>query len=381
MRNMGRAAAGFCVLAVCALGCSSSKTKGGGGSAGSNPFGNVTTTSGGGGTGSGAGAGTGNGATGVPGAGGCARGTAHASRVIPRVVLLVDGSCSMSSDYPSSGRDATSCQANPNGRWAAIRKALIDPQTGVVTQLQGVVEFGLAVFGTQPTCPIPNNPVPLALNNLQAIQASLPDVQPGMFTPTGPALDWVYTNMFDLSATPDQQVGPQLLVLATDGEPNDCTLMGGFGGGSTNFQPSIDAVTKGIGMGIRTSVISLAASNGQFHDFLQQLANIGAAVPQGGMNAPLYEPTTPDELAADLQLLIGGAVGCDVALNGSVVMGRECEGTVTINGNKIPCDSPDGWILPDPRHIRLQGSACDTLKSSPDALLDASFPCGVFAVQ
>jgi hypothetical protein len=122
----------------------------------------------------------------------CAEGRANASRVTPRVILVLDGSCSMSTNYPANGAESASeCTSNPNGRWAALRKSLVDPQNGVVTKLQDKVQFGVVVFGTQPTCPIPSDPVKPALNNLSMIEAKLPDVQPGMYTPTGPALDWV----------------------------------------------------------------------------------------------------------------------------------------------------------------------------------------------
>jgi hypothetical protein len=281
----------------------------------------------------------------------------------------------MSTNYPSDGqRDSSRCSDNPNGRWAAMRNALIAPQNGVVATLQGGVEFGVAVFGTQPMCPIPATPVDPALNNLAAISAALPAVQPGMYTPTGLALSWVYDNMFTVATAPDAHPGPQLVILATDGEPNSCNSP------TTDFQPSIDAVTQGQMKGIKTYVISLAAASGQFHDHLQQLANIGANEPAGS-NAPLYEPTTPADLAADLELLVGGAVGCELALSGSVLAGRECEGTVTLNGQALACNNADGWVLSDPRHVRLQGAACDKLKQSADALLDARFPCDVWIVQ
>jgi hypothetical protein len=381
---MRRTAAALCIAVLMVSGCSSKKTSGGSGNlGGSNPFSNAPSLTGGGAGSSGikgSGSTVGNSSTGVglPG-GSCAEGRAQASRVVPRVVLLVDGSCSMSSDYPSTGQDANRCMNNANGRWAAIRKALIDPNNGVVTQLEAGVQFGLAVFGTQPMCPIPGTPVDPALNNLQAITNALPQVQPGMYTPTGPALDWVYQNMFPPAPTgPDQQApGPQILILATDGEPNDCNPMLMAGQMSTNFQPSIDAVTRGAMQGITTYVISLAAGSGQFHDFLQQLATIGAR----GQMPTLYEPTTPEQLTANIGMLVGGAIGCDVALNGQVLKGRECEGKVTLNGAPLPCNSPDGWVLPDPKHIRLQGKACDTLKTNKNAFVDANFPCGVFAVQ
>jgi hypothetical protein len=355
-----------CVAVWAAAGCSSNDSKGGGaGGAGANPFGNVPGGSGTGGTGQASGtAGTNSTNT-------CAGGNVGISRVTPRVILVLDGSCSMSTNYPSNGRDANSCMRNPNGRWTALRNALVDPQSGVVTRLQSAVKFGVVVFGTAPMCPIPAAPIDAALNNLQAISTALPAVQPGMFTPTGAALDWVYANMFTATSGPDTSQGPQLVILATDGEPNSC------GNATTNFQPSIDAVTASQAKNIKTYVISLASSSGQFHDHLQQLADIG----NGGTGGKLYEPTTPADLATALQALAGGAVGCDVALNGTVTAGRECEGTVTLNGSKLVCKDPNGWILADPHHVRLQGTACNTLNTTKDALVDAHFPCGVFHVE
>lgn len=313
----------------------------------------------------------------------CAEGRANASRVTPRVILVLDGSCSMSTNYPANGAESASeCTSNPNGRWAALRKSLVDPQNGVVTKLQDKVQFGVVVFGTQPTCPIPSDPVKPALNNLSMIEAKLPDVQPGMYTPTGPALDWVYDNLID-PVSPDQTNGPQIVILATDGEPNSCG--GGSGGGGrnrggggvqTNYQPSIDAVMKGSSKGVKTYVISLADSSGAFHDHLVQLANLGD--PDAGGNATLYEPGSPEQLADNLQTLVGAAIGCDVALDGSITEGMECSGRVTLNGAPIACDDPNGWKLLDARHIRLQGDACKQLMEK-NAYVEANFPCTVFS--
>jgi hypothetical protein len=385
MRNMGRAACWTCAAALLAVsGCSSSKKNGGSSivAAGGGPFGNApgsTTGQGGkaGSPGTGTGTGTGTSGTSALGGGKCAEGLAHGGHQTPRVVIVADGSCSMSTNYPADGNpDATRCMNNPNGRWAALRKGLVDATAGVVTTLTGGVEFGLVVFGTQGTngCPIPETPIDPALNNLQAITNALPQVQPGMYTPTGAALDWVYANMFNAAPTPDQHAGPQIVILATDGQPNSCN------DATPNFQPTIDAVTTGAGKGIKTYVISLAAGSGQYHDFLQQIANIGALAAQG-TTSQLYEPTTPADLTAALEQLVGGAIGCDLALDGSVVMGRECEGTVELNGNALPCNNANGWVLADPRHVRLQGTACDQLKKSADAMLDARFPCAVYKVQ
>jgi hypothetical protein len=157
--------------------------------------------------------------TGGSGSGNCASGIARTSRVTPRVILVLDGSCSMSTNYPSNGDESASeCTSNPNGRWAALRNALIDPQLGVVPQLQHLVQFGLVVFGTNGTCPIPegHTPVRPAMNNLGPVTMNMPQVQPGMYTPTGPALEWVYENMIE-EYSPDGENGPQIVILATDG--------------------------------------------------------------------------------------------------------------------------------------------------------------------
>jgi hypothetical protein len=311
------------------------------------------------------------GANGLPTA--CAQGNVHTSLATPTVILVVDGSCSMSTNYPSNDPSAIACIPNPMSRWSAMRNALLDPNSGVVSRLEGVVRFGLVVFGTFGQCPIPGQVINPALNNRGAIDQNFPQAPPGMFTPTGAALDYVYNNVVSGQAVLDADVGPQIVIPATDGEPNSCD------DATTNYQPSLDALGLSQSKNVTTYVISLAAAAGEFHDHLQQLANMGAN-PGGGNSrtGTLYEPGTPQQLADQLGMLVGGAVGCDVALNGLIEPGSECTGTVKINGENLPCNDPNGWVLLDSRHIRLQGAACDRLTSQAEALLEADFPCESF---
>jgi len=315
--------------------------------------------------------------------GSCANGRITATRVSPKIVLVIDGSCSMSTDYPANGaQSASECTNNQRGRWTAMRNALIG-SNGLVPKLEKVVAFGLVVFGTQPNCPIPGQPVRPALNNGMRIVNGLPDVQPGMYTPTGPALDWVYDNLIDAQG-PDDRGAAQVVILATDGEPNSC---GGGGGGrnrggmqgmqvTTNYQPSIDAVNKGTMKGATTYVISLADSTGPFHDHLQQLANLGNPAANGA--AVLYEPANPDQLAQNLATLAGAAVGCEIELNGAIFLDQACDGRVSLNGMPLKCNDPNGWAPIDERNIRLQGKACDTVMQKNDSLVEASFTCTAF---
>ena len=308
----------------------------------------------------------------------CANGLVSATRVPPKVILVLDGSCSMSTDYPANGaQSASQCTRNTRGRWTALRNALVGP-TGVVPKLDQAVAFGLVVYGTEPRCPIPGQAVTAALGNAALIQAGLPQIQPGMYTPTGPALDWVYDNMIT-ALGPDARGAPQIVILATDGEPNSCGGTGlGFGRGAsdTNYQPSIDAVKKGTMKGATTYVISVADATGPFHDHLQTLANLGNPATNG--KAMLYEPASPDQLAQTLDMLALAAVSCDIQLNGSILLDQACAGKVTLNGVALGCNDPNGWMPIDDRNIRLLGSACQELRAVTDSPIEANFACSGF---
>jgi hypothetical protein len=328
----------------------------------------------------------------------CGKSDLHASRILPSVMLVVDGSSSMQSGYGAipgdagvadGGMGATMGGGVPgvmppapgqSSRWEAVRKALIDPTDGVVPKLQGLVKFGLAVFGTQPSCPLPAGVVAPALNNAPAVMSGLPMQPPGMYTPTGVALDMIVDMLPDPSQSLDGTIEPQIIVLATDGDPNSCgdmvdPLLGLPIPPTTDYAPSIAAAMKLAAKHQRMYVISVGQDAAKQH--LQEMANLGAGLQQNeSPGATVYYPEDPAGLADTLAMLIGAEVPCDVELSGKgVVMGSECMGTVTINGTELPCNGPDGWKLKDATHITLQGMACDMFKNATDAMLHAEFPC------
>lgn len=305
---------------------------------------------------------SGGGAAGA-GGNGCPSASASAARVKPTVMLVVDGSRSMEMNYGN------------NSRWNALRTALIDPQTGIVPRLEGGVEFGLAVFSTDPMCPFPLPRIAPMLNNATAIANTLSsNTPPGTYTPTGPALDMVFAGMPDQQAVLDGELGPQIVVLATDGEPNNCVDT------TRDFNGAIAAAEAGRAKGIRMYVISLADTTGEFAAHLQEMANIGAGNDRAATPAAqLYIPTNASDLSAALETIIGGAVGCDVVLNGSVAAGFECSGSATFNQTTpLTCDDPNGWTLVDPRHVRLLGTACERFKADTSIQFHIQFPCDGF---
>jgi Mg-chelatase subunit ChlD len=312
---------------------------------------------------------------------GCAMGNARATRVKPTVYLVIDGSGSMTDNL--GGTD----------RWSALRSALMDPD-GVVPTLQSVVEFGMvlydgAVLGgvadlLDAIIPGLGAVIPQAggegcpriitidptLDNFAALDQAYPAMPLGGSTPTHSALQSVMDNVtMQVENAPDQDIGPQYVVLATDGEPNDLCS----GDLALDVRPGvIAAVEQGAAAGVKTFVISLAGQDAALQAHLEQVAAAGNTG-----QAP-FTPTSKDDLVAVLTEIIGGAVTCAVRLNGEVDAGAECRGTVEVNGNALPCNDPNGWRLLDASTIELTGQACDDFRVNPDALLRADFPCGVF---
>jgi hypothetical protein len=138
-------------------------------------------------------------------------------------------------------------------------------------------------------------------------------------------------------------------------------------------------------------VISLAGGDAALQMHLDEVARHGQPSNPGAIT---FSPMTPQDLVATLATLLGGAIGCEVTLNGTVVPGRECSGLVELNGNGLPCcregaagwtcdevpaATPDGWRLKDERTVELTGATCTQFLLAPVASLRASFPCGVFS--
>jgi hypothetical protein len=349
---------------------------GGSGSGSSGSGGASFGNSGGGGTttGSGMNGGSGNGASGsgAPGggAGDCASAMAYASRIVPTIHLVVDGSCSMELDLTSQ-EPYGNCEIEEPGaatRWGALRQALVGDPDGVVTRLQDVISFGFALFGTQPMCPLVATPLAPAVGQGDAIRAAFPIKPPGTNTPTGLALQQIVDGL-QPNTGPDTMIEPQIIVLATDGAPNSCD------DSTIDFQPSLDAAMAAQAKGVTMYVLSLAEPSGEYGMHLQQMADIGL----NRKDAPLYAPSSQEQLRTDLESLIGGAVGCDVRVNGKVDAKRACEGEVRINGELIACGTD--WELMGESTLHLLGETCDRFKTDASAMLTARWPCGAFRVD
>jgi hypothetical protein len=316
----------------------------------------------------------------------CAKQNIVTSRVVPTIWLVIDGSGSMLNPLGL---------ANPQSRWSALYDALMNPDNGIVKSLEKDVQWGVVLYdGPSPggmasvmfpdggvknfppaeTCPrvAVVEPKKEAFADIAMVVGADPL---GGSTPTDKALEVVVNHLPDQSGQVlDARVYPTIVVLATDGEPNDfCTLEPVLGlpiGG--DVRPKVIAAVRQMeSMSVKTYVISLA---GEDQNLTAHLNQVAAA---GGTKMPPFFPTTKDQLVQAFKDIIGPETACDVVLNGSVKPGIECMGKIKINGIELPCNDPNGWALKTPSTVTIQGTACEKYKMDLTAVLEADFPCEV----
>jgi hypothetical protein len=291
-------------------------------------------------------------AEGNGGAGGaCAEINLTFEPVIPSVLLLVDQSGSMDEGF-----------GDGESRWEALYRTLMDEDDGVVTELQGSVRFGLALYTDGDSCPNIID-VPLSLDNRDAIDAVYEPEGPEGNTPTGDSIDAVRPGVVSFA-----EPGPKFIVLCTDGEPDTCE------DGDADGRPeSLAAAQATFAAGIGLYVISVG--NGVGEDHLQQMANAGVGLPlDGPQDAPFWQALDAQGLADAFDTIINGVRSCVLTVDGEIDPEKACEGEVRIDGVPIPCDDPDGWRLNSPSEIELQGAACDAIQEGEHEI-DATFPC------
>ncbi len=322
----------------------------------------------------------------------CADISATPSRVVPTVVLLVDRSSSMDDDPFFDDGDVVV------ERWDAVQTALIGNGSteGLIEPLEGIVRFGLTTYSAFDTdnngtpegaCPrveaLPANgvsPISAALNNYTAISGAYPGI--GALqdeTPTGESVAAVVAAL-----VADPNVGRAIIVLATDGEPDSCEDPNP-GNNSAARQLVYDAVESAYDdHDIETYVIAVAGEGSVSSDHLRQVANLGQGFAQADATERFFRPANVPDLVTALQGIVGGNIPCEVTLNGTVTPTAACSGTVTLNGAPLACTGPNGWTFIDDANdntIRLNGTACITWRTDPNADLEASFPCDAIIIE
>jgi hypothetical protein len=280
-------------------------------------------------------------------------------KTTPSIELLIDKSQSMSNDFANQ----TPTGPTDPVKFPTEQNALVGGM-GIVTQLQGSVYFGAAMFPSN-TCPGIFS-TPRALSNLTPIANLIAAHGPSGNTPTSQAIDAVVA---DFKANPPPKGSPPVILLSTDGLPNDCA-------GNNQNQAKLDTVAsakKAFVSGVR--LFLLVVGNQIDPQFKQDVANAGQGIVAGQPPATAYTATDPKSLSDALNAIIGGVLSCDLQLTGQVDPMAGQNGTVTLNNMTLTYGTD--WTLdPNGLIIHLLGTACTTLKNSQNPTVDATFSCG-----
>ncbi len=330
----------------------------------------------------------------------CADTDVALTKLIPKVLFLLDQSSSMQFNKFPTG---ASKNCDPDCRWSVLKDVLIGATPaagGIVKKLQGEAELGIQLYSatdsnpndgdnsllpppTDNVCPRFNGKTfggtSFALNNFTAIDALLRPAGVDDDTPTGPALLTVAGLALDGTVNDPKgfaavvTTAPKVVVLVTDGEPGVCDSSSPSPEGRAAV---VLAAQHAYAKKISTFVIAIGAATPDAQTHFKAVANAGQGKDPATGDASAIEPTTPDALIAALTKIVQDARTCSFALNGRVQAGAEGSGTVTLNGKKLPYGEAEGWRLKDPSTLELVGNACTELKTTPDGTLSARFTCG-----
>jgi hypothetical protein len=278
------------------------------------------------------------------------------------VLLLVDQSGSMNEAFDGSDR------------WQTLRKALMDPKTGIVSTLERQVRFGLTLYSGRPgmmPCPLLTSVAPKLLN-FAPIDMAYPAPTSSIIkdTPTGESIV--------AAAGLLQQVtdpGPKVIVLATDGEPDTCAVPDPQTPEAKEL--AIKAAQDAFAAGVFTFYISVGDEVSDLH--ATEMANVGQGYPRTDATKRFYRANDQKALADAFATIVDGIRTCSFQLNGTVTDGGEKDGTVTLDGAPLTLNDPNGWRLSSPTTIELTGTACEKIKNEKDAVhhIAAKFKCGI----
>lgn len=307
-------------------------------------------------------------------------------RTIPSVTFLVDGSSSMKCVYPED--PSCDCERQLRGqcvgtgtlsRWHALSEALFGDgvTAGLIESRGAAIRFGLWIYNngpSNPTCPAFPAQVAPALSQSVVLTAAFPDQPPGYNTPTGLALGALAAALPSAQEASDQQLGPQKIVLATDGQPFVCYDPVTLQAPALDYAGVIGATQAAQARSIDVYVMSLAPTAGDFASHLAEVAQ------QGNTSRP-YTPADKAQLSAALDEIIASAISCTVSLRGKIQAPEQCKGSALLGDQQLACGDANGFVIVAEDKVELKGEACRRFKHEPGVALSMTFPCEGLMLQ
>ncbi|HEX8954161.1 MAG TPA: VWA domain-containing protein [Polyangia bacterium] len=265
-------------------------------------------------------------------------------RIPPNVMLVIDRSGSMGMSI--GGGSATT-------KWDDLKNAV----SSLVTNYDSQMRLGAAIFSSDGNCAASNIDVPLMSAAGATVEQKLAAQGPNGNTPTAFALDTVIAKGMVNDATRANYV-----VLATDGEPN-CNDVDVAKRITTLYTqtPSVKTFVIGIGDG--------TASNPAL---LNSWADAGHTARAGATH--YYQTSSPADLKAAFDAIVGGIVSCDFKMMQSAPDPTLIR--VTENGTLLSPSPTVGYTFdPATNTVTLHGAACDMLKTTPSTKVSVQYGC------
>jgi hypothetical protein len=175
--------------------------------------------------------------------------------------------------------------------------------------------------------------------------------------------------------------------------PSIETLVVGLSTTSTGLVPGTVATFANAGAGQPTALAAPAGENTPSGVYYQCMgfspwatlftaskktapAALGTYAAANG-SAPVYMAATNStaDIETQVKAALAAAKSCvfDLAAH-SITASKVAEGTVTVGGVNVPQDGSNGWSMPSPTTLVLNGSACWSFRQ-PGAIVSFAFPC------
>ncbi len=268
------------------------------------------------------------------------------TRIPPNVMLVLDRSGSMGDSI--GGGSATA-------KWTDLKNAV----SSLVSGYDSEMRLGAAIFSSDGNCRADNIDVPLAAMAGQAVLGKLAAQGPAGNTPTAFALDTVIAK-----GLVNDKTRANYVVLATDGMPN-C--------GDIDVGKRITQLYNAT-PSVKTFVIGIGGDTASNPTLLNQWADAGHTARSGATH--YYQTSSPQELKAAFDAIVGGIVSCDFKMMQAAPDPNLVR--VTENGVVLAPSSTmgNGYTFdPATSTVTLHGTACDLLKANASTKVSVLYGC------
>ncbi|HVW27501.1 MAG TPA: vWA domain-containing protein [Polyangiaceae bacterium] len=293
------------------------------------------------------------------------------------MLILMDGSGSMA-DMVSGGR-----------KWDLVVGAL---STFANDPASAGIGVGLTYFGIPAgydagdlfvSCDVSDYSTPAVAvkalpGNARGLESSLSAYTPVGGTPTLPALQGAvaYAHTW-LAAHPTHRM---VIVLATDGEPNDCNstvdAVSAVASAAAAEKPPISTYVIGVGSSL-SNLDQIAAAGGTDHAYIVDTSTSTTASFTAAMNAIRGEAALPCQF--EIPAAQSGKSLDFGRVNVAVGTGADAgPGTLLQVPSASACDASGGWYYDDPTSpaaIELCPTTCSTVMGDPTAMVSVLIGC------